>query len=301
LPFRKGVSGRKNDTLTGRFPFNQRRRAYFEGAPLEGLFSGSILMNYETIRYDLSEGIAVILLNREEKMNALNAQMRAEITDAVKTASAEARVIVLTGAGRAFCSGQDLGDSASVAAIDLEGTLRDEYEPMLRAIAESPVPTIAAVNGAAAGAGANLALACDVVIASEAAVFVQAFTRIGLMPDAGGSYWLPRQMGAAKAMGAALFAEAISARQASDWGMIWEAVPEAEFEAHWLARATTLATGPTLAYAAVKTALRAAWQNSEEEQLALEAHQQGQLGQTRDFQEGVMAFLEKRKAGFEGR
>ena len=258
-------------------------------------------MNYETIRYDLSEGIAVILLNREEKMNALNAQMRAEITDAVKTASAEARVIVLTGAGRAFCSGQDLGDSASVAAIDLEGTLRDEYEPMLRAIAESPVPTIAAVNGAAAGAGANLALACDVVIASEAAVFVQAFTRIGLMPDAGGSYWLPRQMGAAKAMGAALFAEAISARQASDWGMIWEAVPAVEFEAHWLARATTLATGPTLAYGAVKTALRAAWQNSEEEQLALEAHQQGQLGQTRDFQEGVMAFLEKRKAGFEGR
>jgi 2-(1,2-epoxy-1,2-dihydrophenyl)acetyl-CoA isomerase len=258
-------------------------------------------MNYDTIRYDLSEGIAVILLNREDKLNALNAQMRAEITDAVKTASAEARVIVLTGAGRAFCSGQDLGDGASVAAIDLEGTLRDEYEPMLRAIADSPVPTIAAVNGAAAGAGANLALACDVVIASEAAVFVQAFTRIGLMPDAGGSYWLPRQMGAAKAMGAALFAEPVSARQASDWGMIWEAVPEAEFEAHWLARATTLATGPTLAYGAVKTALRAAWQNTEAEQLALEAHQQGQLGQTRDFQEGVMAFLEKRKAGFEGR
>ncbi|RMH49650.1 MAG: 2-(1,2-epoxy-1,2-dihydrophenyl)acetyl-CoA isomerase, partial [Alphaproteobacteria bacterium] len=182
-------------------------------------------MVYSTIRYEVQDDVAVITLNRPEVMNALNTQMRAEILHAVREAPGEARVLVMTGEGRAFCSGQDLGDRASGAALDLERTLRDEYEPMLMAIYECPIPTIAAVNGAAAGAGANLALAADVVIAAEGASFIQAFSRIGLIPDAGGTYWLPRQVGFSKAMGAALFAEKISARQASDWGMIWEAVP----------------------------------------------------------------------------
>lgn len=158
-------------------------------------------MNYQTITYTLEDGIALITLNRPDVMNALSTQMRAEIQHAVTQGGREARVVVLTGAGRAFCSGQDLGDRANASNLDLERTLRDEYTPMLNAIVECPVPTIAAVNGAAAGAGANLALACDVVIATESAYFLQAFTRIGLIPDAGGTYVMPRTMGMAKAMG----------------------------------------------------------------------------------------------------
>ncbi|MHA6343983.1 enoyl-CoA hydratase-related protein [Roseivivax sp. CAU 1761] len=258
-------------------------------------------MSYDTIAFEIRDAIATVTLNRPDRMNALNTQMRAEIADAVRRGGREARVVVLTGAGRAFCSGQDLGDRANAADIDLERTLRDEYVPMLRAVTECPVPTISAVNGAAAGAGANLALCADVVIASEAAYFVQAFTRIGLIPDAGGTWLLPRQMGLAKAMGAALFAEKITARQASDWGMIWEALPEADFAAGWQARAAHLAKGPTAAYQRVKQALQASFSNDLEAQLALEAKLQGECGKTRDFQEGVVAFLEKRPARYEGR
>jgi 2-(1,2-epoxy-1,2-dihydrophenyl)acetyl-CoA isomerase len=258
-------------------------------------------MDYQTIRFADEDGIAVLTLARPEKMNALNVQMRAEILHAVRAAGQRARVLVMTGAGRAFCAGQDLGDRATAADASLERTLRDEYEPMLTAIFDCPIPTIAAVNGAAAGAGANLALAADVVIAAESAVFLQAFTRIGLMPDAGGTYWLPRQVGFARAMGAALFAEPVPARQAAEWGMIWEAVPEEGFEAHWRARAAHLAAGPTIAYGAVKQALRASFGNDLRGQLSLEAELQGRCGRTRDFKEGVLAFLEKRKARFEGR
>lgn len=258
-------------------------------------------MQYDTITFDITDDIATVTLNRPDVMNALNTQMRAEITDAVLAAGKTARVVVLTGAGKSFCSGQDLGDRANAANLDLERTLRDEYVPMLRAIFDCPVPTISAVNGAAAGAGANLALAADVVIASESAFFLQAFTRIGLIPDAGGTWYLPRQMGLAKAMGAALFADKISAKQADDWGMIWEAVPDAEFEAVWKSRAAHLANGPTVAYAKVKEALRASGDNDLHTQLELEARLQGACGQTRDFQEGVLAFLEKRPANFEGR
>ena len=173
--------------------------------------------------------------------------------------------------------------------------------PLLKAIFDCTIPTISAVNGVAAGAGANLALATDVVIAAQSASFIQAFARIGLIPDAGGTYWLPRQMGFAKAMGAALFAEKITATQASDWGMIWEAVPDLEFETHWTARARYLAQGPTMTFAKIKEALRATYDNDLDEQLAIEARLQGQVGQTRDFKEGVLAFAEKRVGKFEGR
>lgn len=259
------------------------------------------MKDYQTITLDIAEDVAVLRLNRTDKMNALNTQMRAEITDAVGVAAKTARVLVMTGNGVCFCSGQDLSDNGNAANLDLERVLRDEYEPMLRAIGECPIPTISAVNGPAAGAGANLALAADVVIASESAYFLQAFTRIGLIPDAGGTYWLPRQMGAAKAMGAALFAEPISARQASDWGMIWEAVADDAFEAHWLARAAHLAKGPTVAYHQLKQAVRQSWSNDYDAQLDLEAKLQGACGQTRDFKEGVVAFLEKRPPQYEGR
>lgn len=258
-------------------------------------------MPYKAIRYELSDGMAVITLDRPEVMNALNTQMRAELLEAMRRASGEARVAVLTGAGRAFCSGQDLGDGAAAAGLDLERVLRDEYEPMLKAIYDAPIPVIAAVNGPAAGAGANLALAADVVIAAESAVFMQAFSRIGLMPDAGGTYWLPKQVGFARAMGLALFADKIDARRAAEWGMIWEAVADVDFDHHWRARAAALAKGPTQAYRAIKQAIREGYSNDQGQQLEREAELQGRLGATHDFREGVLAFLEKRPAQYEGR
>jgi 2-(1,2-epoxy-1,2-dihydrophenyl)acetyl-CoA isomerase len=258
-------------------------------------------MDYQAITLAIRDKVAVITLNRPEMMNALNTRMRAEITHAVKAAEDAARVVVLTGAGKAFCSGQDLGDGGSAANLDMEGTLRDEYVPMLKAIFDCTIPTIAAVNGPAAGAGANLALAADVVIAAESAYFVQAFTRIGLIPDAGGTYWLPRQVGAAKAMGAALFADRIMAMDAERWGMIYETAPDATFRNHVAARAAHLAQGPTVAYRELKAAIRGSFGNTLDEQLALEARLQGVCGRTRDFQEGVTAFLEKRAPRYEGR
>jgi 2-(1,2-epoxy-1,2-dihydrophenyl)acetyl-CoA isomerase len=258
-------------------------------------------MHYDTITREDQDGMAVVTLRRPEVMNALNTQMRAEITHAVSEAGREARVVVVTGEGRAFCSGQDLGDRANAANINLERTLRDEYIPMLMAIVDCPVPVIAAVNGTAAGAGANLALVADITIAAESASFIQAFSRIGLIPDAGGTWVLPRTVGLQKAMGAALFADKIAAREAADWGMIWEAVPDDAFEATWRARAGHLAAGPTEAFKRVKQAMQASFGNDLRQQLMLEGQLQGQCGQTRDFKEGVVAFLEKRSPVFEGR
>lgn len=258
-------------------------------------------MSYETLNFEITDGLAVITMNRPDKMNALNAQMRAEINDAVAVAEKSARCIVLTGSGSAFCSGQDLSDQGNLESMDLERILRDEYTPMLRRIVECRVPTIAAVNGAAAGAGANLALAFDVVIAAERAYFMQAFSRIGLIPDAGGTYYLPRKIGQAKALGAALFAEKITATEASDMGLIWEAVADDQFEAQWKKRAAHLALGPTVAYRYIKEAIRGSFDKNFEDQLVVEARLQGKCGATRDFKEGVLAFLEKRPAQYEGR
>lgn len=243
----------------------------------------------------LSDGVLTLTLNRPEVMNALNAPLRAALLAAIT--GAEARVIVLTGAGRGFCAGQDLAE-VDPASVDLEAMLRDEYEPLIRAIVQAPMPVMAAVNGMAVGAGANLALACDVVIASDSARFAQGFARIGLVPDAGGSWLLPRQIGLARAMGAMLFAEAIPARQAADWGMIYEAVPEADFAAHWRARARALADGPALALAETKRLLRGSFDATLPDQMAAEAAAQARAGASDDFREGVAAFLGKRRAVF---
>ncbi|RMF38450.1 MAG: 2-(1,2-epoxy-1,2-dihydrophenyl)acetyl-CoA isomerase [Alphaproteobacteria bacterium] len=258
-------------------------------------------MSYETIIYDLESDVATITLNRPEQLNAMTAQMRVDLLHALRRAEGEARVAVLTGAGRAFCSGQDLGQRQNAADVDLQRTLIEEYHPLIEALAGCPIPTIAAVNGAAAGAGANLALAADVVIAAESAYFMEAFARIGLVPDAGGTYWLPRSMGLAKAMGAALFAEKIPAAQAEAWGMIWEVVPDEQFPEHVAARAVQLARGPTRAFALMKSVLRRSFANDLAAQLEAEASAQGEAGRSEDYLEGVMAFMEKRAAVFRGR
>lgn len=258
-------------------------------------------MEYERILFEISEDIATVTLNRPEVMNGLDAAMRREIRAAVAEAAGSARVLVLTGAGRGFCSGQALEPGQAEGGLDLEATLRDEYEPMLRAICDCPIPTIAAVNGPAAGAGANLALSCDLVVAARSALFIQAFARIGLIPDAGGTYWLPRQIGFARAMGAALLADPVTAEDAARWGMIWQTVPDEDFAAAVAALARRLAAGPTTAYRLIKTALRASLANDLDAQLALEARLQGEAGRTADFREGVAAFLEKRPPAYQGR
>ncbi|HBN29736.1 MAG: enoyl-CoA hydratase-related protein [Rhodobacterales bacterium] len=258
-------------------------------------------MSYQTITFNVVDGVATLALNRPEVLNGLTAGMRAEIRDAVLDAPNHGRVLVITGNGRAFCSGQDLGGSTAMTDLDLGIALREEYEPMLRAIYDCPIPTISAVNGVAAGAGANLALAADVVIASESAYFLQAFALIGLIPDAGGTYFLPRNMGFAKAMGASLFADRIPAQQASDWGLIYEAVADADFVAHIAKRAASLAKGPTAGYKLIKQAVRASFGNDLDAQLTLEADLQTEAGKTVDFVEGVSAFNEKRKPKFIGR
>lgn len=254
----------------------------------------------DSLQVVVKDGICRITMQRPEVMNALNRPLRLELLAALR-AGHSARVIVLTGSGRGFCSGQDLADIEGLDEAGFEAILNEEYLPLIRAITEAPVPVIAAVNGAAVGAGANLALACDLVIACESAVFIQAFTRIGLIPDAGGTSFLPRRVGMQRAMGAALLAEPVSASKAADWGMIWEAVPDDRFAEVVAARAAKLAAGPTGAFAALKQALRGAFDQPLAVQLAIEARLQGACGASEDFREGVAAFLAKRAPKFTGR
>ena len=252
----------------------------------------------DLVRYEVRERVAVITVNDPDRRNAVTDAMSGLLRDAVARAEEDPGVhaVVVTGAGKAYCAGADLSALGAAARDGLERI----YAGFM-AVGRCTLPTIAAVNGAAAGAGANLALGCDVVIACESASFIQAFTRIGLVPDAGGTHWLPRQIGLARAMGAMLFADKISARQAADWGMIYEAVPDDSFAAHWRARAAALAAGPGLAYRGIKQALRVSFAQDLDAQLALEARLQGECGGSADFREGVAAFLQKRAPKFSGR
>lgn len=243
-------------------------------------------------------GVALLTLSRPEAMNALDGATRRVLLAALR-GTAQARCVVLTGAGRGFCSGQDLTEAG--ASLDASRVLEEEYVPILRALHDHPAPVIAAVNGVAAGAGASLALACDLVVAVEGASFSMAFARLGLIPDAGGTWLLPRHVGLARAMGLALLAEPVPARRAAEWGLIWEAVPDAEFEAAWRQRAQALADGPTLAFRAARHAIRGAFEATLDAQLGVEAGHQGRLARTADFAEGVAAFRERRPARYEGR
>src|SRR5271155_3368070 len=227
-------------------------------------------MNYETIRFSVDAGVARLTLNRPDKLNSLNAAMHAEIRDALAQLSAAGvRVLVLTGAGRGFCAGQDLDDRAVKAgdqAPDLGESIEKNYKPLVLALKKLPLPVIAAVNGVAAGAGANIALACDLVIAARSASFVQAFSKLGLIPDSGGTWFLPRLVGDARAMGLTLLGNKLPAEQAAAWGLIWQCVDDAELTGTVDAMAKQFAEEPTRGLAATKAALKKSWQHSFKEQ-----------------------------------
>jgi 2-(1,2-epoxy-1,2-dihydrophenyl)acetyl-CoA isomerase len=255
----------------------------------------------EQILAEAAGGIFRITLNRPDKLNPLSAQLMDELGQAMAQAGEDpaVRVVVLTGNGRAFSAGADLRGGISPGG-DLGAALERSYNPLVGAMRAMPKPIIAAVNGIAAGAACNIALACDIVIAARSAVFIEVFARIGLLPDAGGTFVLPRAIGTPRALAASLLAEDITAERALEWGMVWQVVDDADLPAAADALARRLAAGPTRAYAAIKQALYASERNTLGEQLALEAELQRGLGHTADFAEGVAAFREKRPAGFTG-
>lgn len=259
-------------------------------------------MAEQTILIEQSDGVARITLNRPDRLNSFTAAMHAELRDALANIG-DARVIVLTGAGRGFCAGQDLNDRAVAPgeAVDLGGTVEASWNPLVRTLASLPQPIIARVNGVAAGAGANVALACDLVIAAKSAKFIQSFSAIGLIPDSGGTWALPRLVGQARALGLALTGEPLPAEKAAEWGMIWKAVDDDALDAEVDAVAAKLASLPPLGLAAIKDMIRSSWQYSLDEELDRQAGAMRRLGFTADYREGVAAFLEKRPARFTGK
>jgi 2-(1,2-epoxy-1,2-dihydrophenyl)acetyl-CoA isomerase len=263
-------------------------------------------VSYATILFELRAGVARLTLNRPERLNSFNIEMHAEVRavlDEVKE-DGSCRVLVLTGAGRGFCAGQDLGDRAvapGAAATDLGDSIERRYKPLVLALRALPMPVIAAVNGVAAGAGANLALACDMVIAARSASFIQSFSKLGLVPDSGGTWFLPRLVGPARAIGAAFLGDKLPAEQAADWGLIWRCVADEQFPAAVEELAQRLAVAPTRALARIKEAIYTSGERSLAQQLDVERDYQRELGHSLDYAEGVAAFLEKRAARFTGR
>jgi 2-(1,2-epoxy-1,2-dihydrophenyl)acetyl-CoA isomerase len=263
-------------------------------------------MSYQTIQFDVQQGIARLTLNRPERLNSFNVHMHEEVRDALARVRTEGvtRVLVLTGAGRGFCAGQDLGDRAVApggVAVDLGQSIEKYYAPLVLTLRRLPIPVIAAVNGVAAGAGANIALACDLVIAGRSASFVQAFCKLGLVPDSGGTWFLPRLVGQARAMGLALLGDKLSAEQAAQWGLIWRCVEDAELMPVVNELARQLSVAPTRGLARTKQAIDEGWDRTLERQLEQERDYQRELGRTADYQEGVAAFTEKRTPNFTGR
>jgi 2-(1,2-epoxy-1,2-dihydrophenyl)acetyl-CoA isomerase len=258
-------------------------------------------MSYETIQFERGE-IARITLNRPDRLNSFTVRMHEELRDALDKLD-EARAIIITGAGRGFCAGQDLNDRAVAPgeAVDLGQTVEGYWNPLIRKLTSLPQPVIARVNGVAAGAGANIALACDIVVAARSAKFIQSFSAIGLIPDSGGTWALPRLVGQARALGLALTGEPIGADKAEEWGLIWKAVEDHALDDEVNAIAAKLASLPPLGLAAIKQMIRSSWQYSLDEELDRQAGEMRRLGFTRDYREGVAAFLEKRSPKFIGR
>jgi 2-(1,2-epoxy-1,2-dihydrophenyl)acetyl-CoA isomerase len=262
-------------------------------------------MAYETIIFDVEAGAARLTLNRPDRLNSFNVQMHEEVADALKRVEAEGvRALLLTGAGRGFCAGQDLSDRAVApggAAVDLGESVEKRYNPLVRKLATLPLPVVCAVNGVAAGAGANIAFACDIVLAARSARFIQSFANIGLVPDSGGTWILPRIAGQARALGMALTGEPIPAEKAEAWGLIWKCLDDEGLAEEGWALARKLAAGPTRGLAATKKAIRGAWFNTLDEELDNERDLMRELGRSADYQEGVAAFMEKRTPKFSGR
>lgn len=263
-------------------------------------------MQYESIRVeiDAAANVGTVTLNRPEKLNSFTRAMHRELSAALDEAvGAGVRALVLTGAGRAFCAGQDLADLnfEPGASTDLGALIDEQFNPLVRRLQTLPVPVIAAVNGIAAGAGANLALACDIAIAARSSSFMQSFVKIGLVPDSGGTAFLPQRVGMARALGLAITGEKISAEQAERWGLIWQVVDETELPAYVTGLAAQLAQQPTRAIAAIKRAMRDSTTNTLDQQLDLERDLQRELGNSYDYAEGVQAFIQKRAPHFEGR
>ncbi|HVF65288.1 MAG TPA: 2-(1,2-epoxy-1,2-dihydrophenyl)acetyl-CoA isomerase PaaG [Casimicrobiaceae bacterium] len=251
-------------------------------------------------------GIARITLNRPDRLNSFNDAMHEALRGALDSVCDDesVRVVLLTGAGRGFCAGQDLSDRAVAPgseAVDLGASIDRNYRPLILALRAMPKPIVCAVNGVAAGAGANIALACDIVVAARSASFIQAFAKIGLVPDSGGTYWLPRLVGTARAKGLAMLGDRLTAELAEAWGLIWKCVDDDELGQTADALLATLAQAPTRALAAIKQALHAAEHNTLEDQLSLERDTQRTLGYSEDYREGVAAFIAKRPPRFTGR
>ncbi len=259
-------------------------------------------MTYETILLDQSDGVTRITLNRPDRLNSFTRAMHGELQAALDEAK-DARVIVLTGAGRGFCAGQDLNDRAVAPGetVDLGETVEESWNPLIRRLATMPQPVIARVNGVAAGAGANIAFACDIVIAVKEAKFIQSFSALGLIPDSGGSWHLPRLVGQARALGLALTGEPITGEQAADWGLIWKAVDGEWLDSETDSLAAKLAALPPLGLAAIKSIIRSTGERTLDQELDLQRDEMRRLGFTEDYREGVAAFLEKRPAKFVGR
>lgn len=261
-------------------------------------------MTYETIKFVLENGVAKLTLNRPDRLNSFTVQMHEEVADALdRTNTGGARALLITGAGRGFCAGQDLSDRAvmpSSGGVDLGHSVETYYNPLIRKITALKMPVIAAVNGVAAGAGANIALACDIVLAAKSAKFIQSFANIGLIPDSGGTWVLPRLVGQARALGLALTGDPLTAQQAEQWGLIWKCVDDDELRATAATLAEKFAAGPTLGLAATKLRIREAGLNSLDAELDAERDTMRTLGRTSDYAEGVAAFIEKRKPVFTG-